>query len=59
MKIKLIKELRAEPIEVDVADGTIIEDLVKEYQKDLEYRVIAAERNNTLVELSEEIVEPS
>lgn len=58
MKIKLIKELRAEPIEVDVADGTIIEDLVKEYQKDLEYRVIAAKRNNTLVELSEEIVEP-
>lgn len=58
MKIKLIKELRAEPIEVDVADGTIIEDLVKEHQKDLEYRVIAAKRNNTLVELSEEIVEP-
>ncbi|MBQ7605066.1 MAG: nucleoside kinase [Firmicutes bacterium] len=58
MKIKLIKELRAEPIEIDVEDGTIIEDLVKEYQKDLEYRVIAAKRNNTLVDLSEEIIEP-
>jgi uridine kinase len=58
MKIKLIKELRAEPVEIDVEDGTIIEDLVKEYQSELEYRVIAAKRNNTLVELSEEIVEP-
>ncbi|MBO4725495.1 MAG: nucleoside kinase, partial [Firmicutes bacterium] len=57
MKIKLIKELRAEPIEVDVVDGTIIEDLVKEYQSELEYRVIAAKRNNTLVELTEEITE--
>ncbi len=58
MKIKLIKELRSEPIEVDVEDGTIIEDLVKEYQHELEFRVIAAKRNNTLVDLTEEIIEP-
>ncbi len=58
MKIRLIKELRAEPIEIDVEDGTIIEDLVKEYQHELEFRVIAAKRNNTLVDLTEEIIEP-
>lgn len=58
IKIKLIKELRAEPIEVEVPEGSSIETLVLQYQKELQYRVIAAKYNNTLVDLLERINEP-
>ncbi len=58
IKIKLIKELRAEPVEVEVAVGSTIESLVMEYQNELEYRVIAAKYNNTLVDLLKRIYEP-
>lgn len=58
LNVKLVKELRTEPIEIEVAEGTTIETLVLKYQPELQYRVIAAKLNNTLVDLLEKINEP-
>lgn len=52
MKVKLTIELREKPIEVNVEESITIEELVKEYGRDLEYRVIAAKVDNVVRELT-------
>ncbi len=57
LKITLIKELRSEPEIIEVEKGTTIETVVKNYQDQLPYRVIAAKMHNTLVDLTDTIEE--
>lgn len=58
MRITLIKELRAEPLEIDVEEGSDIEELVKKYQCELTHRVIAAKKDNKLVSLGYKFNKP-
>jgi len=57
MKVELIKGLRIAPVFIDVKENMKLSDLVNEYQDELEFRVIAAKVNNTLVDLNFEIEE--
>ncbi len=46
------------PISITVLKGALLEDLVKQYQKDLPYRILAAKVNNLVTELNKPINEP-
>lgn len=48
MNIRLVKELRSEEIVAAIARGTTIEELYKQYAKQLPYTVLAAKVNNKI-----------
>ncbi len=57
--VKLIMQPGEMPIELEVEEGTLLEELAKQYQSRLPYRVLTATVNNRLRELSRSITEPS
>ena len=48
MKVQLIKELRSQPIEVNVEKGSTIEELYKKYENELPYTILAAKVDNKI-----------
>ena len=56
--IKLIIQSGENPIDIEVEECTTIEEIVKEYQGKLPYRVLAAKVNHRVRELTREITEP-
>lgn len=51
MKVKLIKEMRAKPEEINVTKGSSIEEIYREYENTLPYTVLAAKVNNKIESL--------
>ncbi len=56
--IKLITQPGKNPIDIEVEECTTIEEIVKQYQGKLPYRVLAAKVNHRVRELTREITEP-
>ncbi|MGI6732697.1 MAG: nucleoside kinase [Anaerovoracaceae bacterium] len=56
--IKLIIQPGEKPIETEVKECITIEEVVKQYQEKLPYRVLAAKVNNRVRELTRSITEP-
>ncbi|NLY71631.1 MAG: nucleoside kinase [Clostridiales bacterium] len=59
MEITLRTEPRAEPKKLTVKKGITIESLVKEYQRELPYTILAAKVNNRVTELNRTLDSPS
>lgn len=59
MEITLIKGPRTAPIHIDVPDCITIEEIVKDYQKELPYTIIAAKVNNKIEALTYMLKIPS
>lgn len=58
MKIKIRKKLRDEFDTIEINKGTTIEELVLKYADELQYTVVAAKKDNNLVDLTEIIDSP-
>ena len=58
IKIMLITQPRATPVEVTVEEGTTLESLARNYQDQLPYTVLAAKLDNRIVELTRTIESP-
>ncbi|MDD2215222.1 MAG: nucleoside kinase [Eubacteriales bacterium] len=56
--VQLKTAQNSEPEDIMVTQGMMIEDLVKEYQSKLPYRILAAKLNNKVVELNKLVTEP-
>lgn len=55
MKITIIKELRAQPEVLEVAEGTCLKTLADRVQKEVPYRILFAKINNKLEDLNTEL----
>lgn len=58
MEIKIRKELRGEFDTIEINKGMAIEELVLKYAGELPYTVVAAKKDNDLVDLTETIDNP-
>ncbi len=59
MEVRLIKGPRINPLDIDVKSGITIEELIKEYQKELPYTIIAAKVNNKIEALTYKVDKPA
>lgn len=58
IEVNLIKEVGEEAELIQIEKGTVLLDLVKKYQSNLKYTVLAAKVNNIIKELNKTIEEP-
>lgn len=59
MEVCLIKGPRINPLDIDIKSGITLEQLVREYQQELPYTIIAAKVNNKIEALTYRLEKPS
>ncbi|MBK5247394.1 MAG: nucleoside kinase [Peptostreptococcaceae bacterium] len=59
MEVRLIKGPRTNPVDIDIQTGITIEELIKDYNEELPYTIIAAKVNNKIEALTYRLKRPA